>query len=90
VNPLLDPDARIVIAHRGAPAEAPENTLLAFEAAVRAGADALELDVRLTADGAPVVIHDATSRRTPGALTPTAGARRGFRPWARCSGPSPG
>jgi glycerophosphoryl diester phosphodiesterase len=64
VNPLLDPDARIVIAHRGAPAEAPENTLPAFEAAVRAGADALELDVRLTADGAPVVIHDATLDRT--------------------------
>jgi glycerophosphoryl diester phosphodiesterase len=64
VNPLLDPDARLVIAHRGASADAPENTLPAFEAAVRQGADALELDVRLTADGAPVVIHDATLDRT--------------------------
>jgi glycerophosphoryl diester phosphodiesterase len=64
VNPLLDLDARPVIAHRGASAEAPENTLPAFEAAVRRGADAFELDVRLTADGAPVVIHDDTLDRT--------------------------
>jgi glycerophosphoryl diester phosphodiesterase len=37
----------------------PENTLAAFEAAIGAGADAVELDVRLTADGVPVVLHDA-------------------------------
>jgi glycerophosphoryl diester phosphodiesterase len=64
VNPLLDPNARLVIGHRGSSAEAPENTLPSFEAAVRRGADAIELDVRLTADGAPVVIHDATLDRT--------------------------
>ena len=64
MNPLLDLDARPVIAHRGASAEAPENTLPAFQAAVRHGADAFELDVRLTADGAPVVIHDDTLDRT--------------------------
>jgi glycerophosphoryl diester phosphodiesterase len=64
VNPLLDLAARPVIAHRGASAEAPENTLPAFEAAVQRGADAFELDVRLTADGAPVVIHDDTLDRT--------------------------
>ena len=64
MNPLLDLDTRPVIAHRGASAQAPENTLPAFEAAVQGGADALELDVRLTADGAPVVIHDATLDRT--------------------------
>jgi glycerophosphoryl diester phosphodiesterase len=64
VNPLLDPDARLVIAHRGSSSEAPENTLPAFEAAARHGADAIELDVRVTADGAPVVIHDATLDRT--------------------------
>jgi glycerophosphoryl diester phosphodiesterase len=64
VNPLLDLAARPVIAHRGASAEAPENTLPAFEAAVQRGADAIELDVRLTADGAPVVIHDDTLDRT--------------------------
>jgi glycerophosphoryl diester phosphodiesterase len=72
VNPLLDPDARVVIAHRGSSAEAPENTLPAFEAAVRRGADAIELDVRLTADGAPVVIHDATLDRTTDRTGPVA------------------
>jgi glycerophosphoryl diester phosphodiesterase len=72
VNPLLDPDSRLVIAHRGASAEAPENTLPAFEAAVRCGAEAVELDVRLTADGAPVVIHDATLERTTDRSGPVA------------------
>lgn len=48
-----------VVAHRGASATHPENTLDAFEAAVAAGADGVELDVRLTADGVPVVLHDA-------------------------------
>jgi glycerophosphoryl diester phosphodiesterase len=72
VNPLLDPDARLVIAHRGSSAEAPENTLPAFEAAVVAGAEAIELDVRLTADGAPVVIHDSTLDRTTDRTGPVA------------------
>ena len=72
MNPLLDPDARLVIAHRGSSAEAPENTLPAFEAAVAQGADAVELDVRLTADGAPVVIHDATLDRTTDRTGPVA------------------
>ncbi|PJI93852.1 glycerophosphodiester phosphodiesterase [Luteimicrobium subarcticum] len=48
-----------VIGHRGASAVAPQNTLAAFGAACRAGADAVELDVRRTADGALVVLHDA-------------------------------
>ena len=74
MNPLLDLAARPVIAHRGSSAEAPENTLPAFEAAVRRGADAVELDVRLTADGAPVVIHDETLDRT----TDRTGPVRGF------------
>ena len=64
VNPLLDPSARPIIAHRGASAEAPENTLAAFELALRQGADALELDVRLSRDGAPIVLHDPTLDRT--------------------------
>ena len=72
MTPLLDPEARVVIAHRGAAAEAPENTLPAFEAAIRRGADAIELDVRLTADGAPVVIHDATLDRTTDRTGPVA------------------
>lgn len=53
-----------IIAHRGASAEAPENTLAAFERALAAGADMIELDVRLSADGVPVVIHDETLSRT--------------------------
>jgi glycerophosphoryl diester phosphodiesterase len=64
MNPLLDLSARPVIAHRGASGAAPENTLPAFELAVRQGADAIELDVRLTRDGVPVVLHDPTLDRT--------------------------
>jgi glycerophosphoryl diester phosphodiesterase len=63
---LLDPAARPVVAHRGDSAHAPENTMPAFERAVRLGADGLEFDVRLTADGVPVVHHDAALDRTTG------------------------
>lgn len=52
------------IAHRGASALAPENTLAAFRKAIEAGADMVELDVRLTRDGHLVVIHDGNVRRT--------------------------
>jgi glycerophosphoryl diester phosphodiesterase len=62
--PLLDPDAHPVIGHRGASGHAPENTLASFALAVSSGADAIEFDVRLTADGVAVVIHDATLDRT--------------------------
>lgn len=48
------------IAHRGASAAAPANTIAAFEKAAELGADGIELDVQLSADGVPVVIHDAT------------------------------
>lgn len=54
----------IIFAHRGASAYAPENTLAAFELALRQGADAIELDTKLTADGQVVVIHDQTLDRT--------------------------
>jgi glycerophosphoryl diester phosphodiesterase len=64
MNPLLDLAARPLIAHRGASGSAPENTLQAFELAVQQGADAFELDVRLTADEVPVVVHDPTLDRT--------------------------
>jgi len=56
----------LIIAHRGASAEAPENTLAAFRRAVDIGSDGVEFDVRLAADGVPVVIHDATLERTAG------------------------
>jgi glycerophosphoryl diester phosphodiesterase len=61
-----------VVAHRGASAEAPENTLGAFELAAGLGADGLELDVRRAGDGSPVVIHDATLDRTTDASGPVA------------------
>ena len=64
MNPLLDLGRRPVIAHRGASGSAPENTIEAFELAARQGADAFELDVRLTGDGVPVILHDATLDRT--------------------------
>ncbi|HEX5702622.1 MAG TPA: glycerophosphodiester phosphodiesterase family protein [Pyrinomonadaceae bacterium] len=54
----------LIIGHRGASAFAPENTLAAFARALDDGADGLELDVRLAKDGAAVVTHDATLRRT--------------------------
>jgi glycerophosphoryl diester phosphodiesterase len=53
-----------VIAHRGASASAPENTLSAVRAAVAYGADAVEIDVRRSRDGEYVVLHDATLGRT--------------------------
>ena len=54
----------LIIGHRGASAHAPENTLAAFQMAIDAGADGIEFDVQLARDGVPVVIHDATLKRT--------------------------
>ncbi len=54
----------LVIAHRGASRRAPENTLAAFRLAAELGADAIELDAKLTADGAVAVHHDLTLDRT--------------------------
>ena len=53
----------LIIAHRGASALAPENTLAAFQKAIADGAEGLEFDVRLSKDGAVVVFHDATLER---------------------------
>lgn len=66
-----------LVAHRGASAVAPENTLSAFHAAIEAGADAIELDVQASADGQLVVVHDSTLDRTTdgtGAVFETDGA----------------
>ncbi len=56
----------LALAHRGDWSGSPENTLAAFAAAQRAGADMIELDVQLTADGALVVHHDRTLERVWG------------------------
>ncbi|MEU5236875.1 glycerophosphodiester phosphodiesterase [Streptomyces lydicus] len=53
-----------VVAHRGASEEAPEHTLAAYRRAIEDGADALECDVRLTADGHLVCVHDRRVNRT--------------------------
>jgi glycerophosphoryl diester phosphodiesterase len=53
-----------VIAHRGAKATSPENTLASIRQAVAEGAAWIEFDVKLTSDGHPVVIHDPTLERT--------------------------
>jgi glycerophosphoryl diester phosphodiesterase len=60
------------IAHRGDSASAPENTIEAFEAAVAAGSDLIEIDVRRTADGDAAVIHDESALRTTGIDAPVA------------------
>ncbi|RXI97798.1 glycerophosphodiester phosphodiesterase [Anaerobacillus alkaliphilus] len=54
----------LIFAHRGSAGTHPENTMDAFQAALDAGADGIELDVQLTKDFIPVVIHDETVERT--------------------------
>jgi len=66
-----------ILGHRGASQQAPENTLAAFELALREGADGVELDARLCATGEAVVFHDETLER----LTGRPGAVRDT-PWA--------
>ena len=56
----------IVVGHRGYAAKYPENTLLSFEAAIDLGVDGIELDVWMSADGVPMVIHDGNCNRTCG------------------------
>jgi glycerophosphoryl diester phosphodiesterase len=64
----------LAIAHRGDPFAFRENTLEAFAAAVEAGADMVEIDVRRTADGAVVVVHDPTLERLWGLDRPVSAA----------------
>ncbi len=85
----------LAIAHRGEPGGHIENTLDSFQAAIDAGAPMLEIDVRLTADGRPVVIHDADLTRIWGVDAPVSASTRprstrsgrtevsGFRIWLR-------
>lgn len=67
----------LIIAHRGNSAEEPENTLAAFRRALAQRVDGIELDVRVTRDRVPVVLHDATLSRLTGAT-----GRLGARTWA--------
>ena len=61
-----------IIAHRGASAAAPENTLAAIARAADLGARSVELDVMLSADGVPVIIHDTDLARTTNGTGPVA------------------
>lgn len=55
-----------IVAHRGYTLHYPENTLIAFRAALEAGADAVEMDVQIARDGTPMVIHDPDLQRVSG------------------------
>lgn len=59
-----------IYAHRGASREFPENTIAAFHRALELGVPGIELDVHLSADGVPVVLHDETVDRTTNASGP--------------------
>jgi len=63
-SPWLTATRPLIIGHRGAGADAPENTPAAFVLALEQNADGIEFDVQLSADGVPVIIHDATVDRT--------------------------
>ncbi|MGW8762099.1 glycerophosphodiester phosphodiesterase [Streptomyces sp. NPDC055815] len=62
-----------VVAHRGDPYRVRENTLPSIASAIERGADAVEVDVRLTADGVPVLLHDDTLKRLWGHDRPLSG-----------------
>jgi len=63
MDSVADTHRPLIYAHRGASANHPENTLAAFEAAIKFGAHGIELDVRATSDGVPIVSHDAGLHR---------------------------
>jgi glycerophosphoryl diester phosphodiesterase len=72
----------LLLGHRGAVhATAPENTLAAVDRALRQGADGVEVDVRITADGVPVCHHDAGLRRSAGDARHVATTPYGQLPW---------
>lgn len=70
--PALPFDLPAVIGHRGAAALAPENTLAGLGAGLRAGCRMLEVDAKLTADGALILLHDDTLDRTTNGIGPAA------------------
>ena len=68
--PPQHPARPVIVGHRGASAHAPENTLAAFRRAIEDGAQLLECDVHLSADGEVIVMHDETIDRTAAADSP--------------------
>ena len=73
MHPIRQAQGRpIVISHAACAGHAPENTLAGVRAALRIGADAIEIDVQCSADGIPVLMHDLTVDRTTGGSGPVA------------------
>jgi glycerophosphoryl diester phosphodiesterase len=70
--PVFASERPLVFAHRGGAGLTPENTMAAFVRGLAEGADGLEFDVRLSADGVPMVIHDPTLERTTDGTGPVA------------------
>lgn len=66
ITPAFAGERPVIVAHRGASHDAPENTMAAFELAWEQGADAIEGDFHLTADGQIVCMHDHNAKRTAG------------------------
>ena len=69
-----EPGPPWILGHRGAPLEAPENTLVGLSRALEYGLDGVEYDLQACATGEPVVLHDETLDRTTDARGPRAGA----------------
>src|SRR5512139_563842 len=69
-SPVGDVARPLVIAHRTCPNDAPENSVLGIRRAAELGTDAVEVDVRLSLEGRPVLHHDRTLRRTTGMVGP--------------------
>jgi glycerophosphoryl diester phosphodiesterase len=74
---FFDVDRPVVIGHRGAAGERPENTLISFETALEQGAQILESDIHVSRDGVPILLHDPELDRT----TDGAG-RASAQPWS--------
>ena len=67
---FFDIDPPVVIGHRGAAGDRPENTLISFETALEMGAQILESDIQLSSDGVPILLHDPDLERTSDGLGP--------------------
>ncbi|MFP6655252.1 MAG: glycerophosphodiester phosphodiesterase [Myxococcota bacterium] len=64
MHPFFDLQRPIIMGHRGAAGDNPENTLLSFESALAAGAQIIESDIQLSSDGVPILLHDSELERT--------------------------
>jgi glycerophosphoryl diester phosphodiesterase len=64
MHPFFELDRPIIMGHRGAAGDRPENTLLSFESALARGAQVIESDIHLSSDGVPILLHDPNLDRT--------------------------